>query len=250
MRIDKLPVVLGGLIGVPIAVWLAPRRVLVPLAVLVLLVFVFVAEGAAGASVIDRYLMGAATVLLIFCAVAIGGWSMLERGSWLRRAWMVAAAALVLFGAVLAATTLSLSSLRTTLAYHEEFHKGLAVALADPAVKAELQALSAGLAAGQQADPGRPLDPRQHRTAQHRRPQRGPRRRRQRRRQRSRTESAPAASRSTRSAARCSSRRSSTSAMTRATRFRSPVSNGSSRVATTRSMATAEPSSSRGTPIT
>ena len=35
VRIDKLPVVLGGLIGVPIAVWLAPRRVLVPLAVLV-----------------------------------------------------------------------------------------------------------------------------------------------------------------------------------------------------------------------
>jgi hypothetical protein len=139
VRIDKLPVVLGGLIGVPIAVWLAPRRVLVPLAVLVLLVFVFLAEGAAGASVIDRYLMGAATVLLIFCAVAIGGWAMLEPGGWLRRAWMVGAAALVLFGAVLAATTLSLSSLRTTLAYHEDFHEGLAVALANPAVKAELK---------------------------------------------------------------------------------------------------------------
>jgi hypothetical protein len=139
VRIDKLPVVLGGLIGVPIAVWLAPRRVLVPLAVLVLLMFVFVAEGALGASVIDRYLMGGATVLLIFCAVAIGGWAMLEPGSWLRRAWMVAAAALVLFGAVLAATTLSLSSLRTTLAYHEDFHKGLAIALANPAVKAELR---------------------------------------------------------------------------------------------------------------
>jgi hypothetical protein len=124
---------------VPIAVWLAPRRVLVPLAVLVLLVFVFVAEGAAGASVIDRYLMGAATVLLIFCAVAISGWAMLEPGGWLRRAWMVAAAALVLFGAYAAATTLSLSSLRTTLAYHEDFHKGLAIALADPAVKAELK---------------------------------------------------------------------------------------------------------------
>jgi hypothetical protein len=139
VRIDKLPVVLGGLIGVPIAVWLAPRRVLVPFVALVLLVFVFVAEGAAGASVIDRYLMGAATVLLLFCAVAIGGWAMLERGSKLRRVWMAAAAALVLFGAVLAATTLSLSSLRTTLAYHEDFHKGLAVALADPAVKDELR---------------------------------------------------------------------------------------------------------------
>jgi hypothetical protein len=139
VRIDKLPVVLGGLIGVPIAVWLAPRRVVVPLAVLVLLVLVFIAEGAAGASVIDRYLMGAGAVLIVFCAVAIGGWSMLERGSKLRRAWMAGAAALVLYGAVAAATTLSLSSLRTTLAYHEDFHKGLVVALANSRVKAELK---------------------------------------------------------------------------------------------------------------
>jgi hypothetical protein len=138
-RIDKLPVVLGGLIGVPIAVWLAPRRVIVPLAVLVLLIFVFVAEGAAGASVIDRYMMGAGAVLIVFCAVAIGGWSMLERGSRLRRAWVGGAAVLVLYGAVAAATTLSLSSLRTTLAYHEDFHKGLVVALANPRVKAELK---------------------------------------------------------------------------------------------------------------
>ena len=139
VRIDKLPVVLGGLIGVPIAVWLVPRRVVVPLAVLVLLVLVFVAEGAVGASVIDRYMMGAGAVLIVFCAVAIGGWSMLERGSRLRRAWVAGAAVLVLYGAVSAATTLSLSSLRTTLAYHEDFHKGLAVALANPAVKAELK---------------------------------------------------------------------------------------------------------------
>ncbi len=139
VRIDKLPVILGALLGVPLAVWLAPRRVLTPLAALLVLVVVFVAEGAVGASVIDRYLMGAASVLLVFCAVAIGGWSMLERGSKLRRVWMVAAAALVLYGGVSAATTLSLSSLRTTLAYHEDFHKGLAVALANPAVKAEMK---------------------------------------------------------------------------------------------------------------
>src|SRR5271168_837455 len=106
VRIDKLPVVLGALLGLPLAIWLAPRRVLTPLAALVLLVLVFVAEGAAGASVIDRYLMGAAIVLLLFCAVAIGGWTMLEPGSKLRRVWMGGAAVLILYGAVLAATTL------------------------------------------------------------------------------------------------------------------------------------------------
>jgi hypothetical protein len=139
LRIDKLPVVLGAIAGVPLAIWLTPRRTLTPLAALTVLVGVFVLEGAVGASVIERYLLGAATLLLPFCAVSIGGWSMLERGSRLRRAWMAGAAALVLFGALSAATTLSLSSLRTTLAYHEDFHKSLAVALEDPVVKAELQ---------------------------------------------------------------------------------------------------------------
>jgi hypothetical protein len=139
VRIDKLPVVLGGLIGVPLAVWLAPRRVLVPLCALVLLVLVYVAEGAVGASVIDRYLMGAAIVLLLFCAVTVGGWTMLEPGSKLRRVWMVGAAALVLYGGYTVATTLSLSSLRTTLAYHEDFHEGLVAALDSPTVKTQLR---------------------------------------------------------------------------------------------------------------
>jgi hypothetical protein len=138
-RIDKLPVILGAAIGLPLAAWMAPRRVLVPLAALVLLAGVFLLEGAGGASVIDRYLLGAATVLLLFCAVFIGGWSMLRPGTALRRVWILGAAALVAYGATSAARTLSLTSLRNTLAYHEDFHKGLAQALADPRVKAELR---------------------------------------------------------------------------------------------------------------
>jgi hypothetical protein len=137
-RIDKLPVVLGGLLGIPLAVWMAPRRVLVPLATLGLLLFVYLAEGAVGASVVDRYLLGAATMLLPFCAVTIGGWAMLRPGTALRRVWLAGAAVLVVFGAASAATTLSLSSLRTTLEYHEDFHKGLAAALADGRVRAQL----------------------------------------------------------------------------------------------------------------
>ncbi len=138
-RIDKLPVILGALIGLPLAIWMAPRRVLVPLAALVLLYGVYIAEGAVGASVIDRYLLGGATVLLLFCAVFIGGWAMLEPGSTLRRVWIAGAVVLVLYGGASAATTLSLSSLRTTLAQHEDFHEGLVAALKSPAVKVQLQ---------------------------------------------------------------------------------------------------------------
>lgn len=139
VRIDKLPVVLGALLGIPIAVWLAPRRILTPLAALVLLTCVFIAEGAAGASVIDRYLMGASILALLFCAVAIGGWTMLEPGTALRRVWVVGAAALVLYGGVTVAQTLSLTSLRTTLAYHDDFHNGLTAALSSPRVHAALK---------------------------------------------------------------------------------------------------------------
>jgi hypothetical protein len=139
VRIDKLPVLLGALVGVPLAVWMAPRRALVPLVTLILLAGVYVAEGAVGASVVDRYLLGSATVLLPFCAVSVGGWAMLEPGSKLRRAWIAAAVVLVLYGAASAANTLSLSSLRTTLAEHEDFHEGLASALRAPAVRAQLR---------------------------------------------------------------------------------------------------------------
>jgi hypothetical protein len=139
VRIDKLPVVIGGLAGIALAVWLAPRRALFPLAALLLLAAVFVLEGIGGASVIDRYLLGASTVLLLFCAVSLGGWAMLEPGSAMRRVWMLGAAALLAFGVTSAARTLSLTSLRTTLAYHEEFHKGLATALADRTVKDALR---------------------------------------------------------------------------------------------------------------
>ncbi len=138
VRIDKLPVVLGGLAGVLLALWLTPRRARVPLAVLALLLFVYVAEGAAGASVIDRYMLGAAALLLPFCALAIGGWSLLREGSALRRAWMFAGAALLLYGAVAAITVTSLSNARTTLAYHDDFHEGLAATLRAPAVREQL----------------------------------------------------------------------------------------------------------------
>jgi hypothetical protein len=138
VRIDKLPVVLGALAGIVLAVWLTPRRALIPLAALLVLLGVFVVEGALGASVINRYLLGAATVALVFAAVALGGWSMLERGSPLRVAWMAAAALLVVYGAANVLSTFHVSELSNTMAYHEDFHQGLARALANTRVKRTL----------------------------------------------------------------------------------------------------------------
>jgi hypothetical protein len=138
VRIDKLPVVVGGIGGALLALWLTPRRARVPLAVLALLLLVYVGEGAGGASVIDRYMLGASALLLPFCALAIGGWSLLRAGSPLRRAWMAAGGALVLYGALAAVSVTSLTNARTTLSYHDDFHEGLAAALHAPAVRAQL----------------------------------------------------------------------------------------------------------------
>ncbi len=138
VRIDHLPVLLGAIAGVLLAVVLTPRRALLPLVSLVLLYAVYLLEGAGGASVIDRYLTGAATLALLFCAVAVGGWWMLEPGTAIRRVWIAFAAVLVIYGAASAVSTISLSNLRTTLAEHEDFHQGLAAALHDPKVASVL----------------------------------------------------------------------------------------------------------------
>src|SRR5262249_4409297 len=75
-------VVLGALVGIPLAIWLAPRRVLVPLATLVLLIGVYVAEGAAGASGGDRSPLRADDKRIPLSAgTPAGGWRVLSRGA-------------------------------------------------------------------------------------------------------------------------------------------------------------------------
>jgi hypothetical protein len=117
----------------------APRGLQVPFALVACLLLAFVSEGAAGASVLDRYMLAGAIALLPFCALALGGWSLLGRGSRLRAAWMIAAGALVLFGALQVNATLSLSSLRDTLDYHEQLDQGLSDALHSPSVRTALR---------------------------------------------------------------------------------------------------------------
>jgi hypothetical protein len=139
VRLDKLPLVLAAVAGVAIAVLLVPKRVRVPLALLVSGLFTFALLGAAGTSVIDRYLLTPAVLVMLFGAVAIGGWSLLEPGSTLRRVWMVAAAAVVLYGVVAAASTLSIASIETELSFRNDSHQALARVLDDPLVRGDLK---------------------------------------------------------------------------------------------------------------
>ncbi len=93
VQLDQLPLVVAGLLGVVIAIVLVPRRVRVPLVLMLSGVVAFAGIGLSGASVINRYLLTPSVVLMLFGAVTIGGWSLLERGHWLRRVWIVAAVA-------------------------------------------------------------------------------------------------------------------------------------------------------------
>lgn len=138
VRIDKLPVVLGAIPGALLALELVPRRATLPLALLACLLAAFVIEGAAGASALDRYMVAASTAIVPFCAVALGGWSLLERGSHARGAWMVAAGALVLLGIAQAGSKVTFAGLRDTLAYHEELDSGLSATLRSRAVRAAI----------------------------------------------------------------------------------------------------------------
>jgi hypothetical protein len=139
VRLDKLPLVLAAVAGLAIAILLVPRRVRVPLTLLVSGLLTFVLLGAAGTSVIDRYLLTPAVLVMLFAAVAIGGWSMLEPGSTLRRVWMGLAAAVVLYAVVAAATTLSITSIETELAFRNDSHQALAQVLDNPLVRSDLK---------------------------------------------------------------------------------------------------------------
>jgi hypothetical protein len=74
-------------------------------------------------------------VMLLFCAVALAGWSLLDRTSPMRRIWIAAAVGLVLYGIAQVDSTLTARGLRETLAYHEELDSGLAAALRDQSVR-------------------------------------------------------------------------------------------------------------------
>jgi hypothetical protein len=134
----KLPVLLGALVGLPIAVLAAPRRAAMPLVLLLSGLATFVLIGIAGLSVIERYLIVAALSLLIFAAVALGGFTMLRPGR-LRTAWGVAATVLVLFGLVFTAARVDLTKLTNELQFRGDAHTELRQVLHKPAVTRALR---------------------------------------------------------------------------------------------------------------
>ena len=108
--------------------WLVPRRMVAPFVVLLSGIGTFVVLAGAGLSVIDRYLLMPAVMILIFCAFALTGWTMLERGL-LRGVGAAAPSCWRAIGIYLAASTLSLNKIETELGFRDDSHTSL---VADP----------------------------------------------------------------------------------------------------------------------
>ena len=131
----KLPVAVAGLIGLVLATWLAPTRLRVPLALLLIGLGTFVLVGAAGLSVINRYLLVPSLMVMLFAAVAVGGFTMLEHGR-ARTAWTVLAAAAIAFALVWTLLRVDLTSLTNELRSAATRAPGCAHLLDDPEVRA------------------------------------------------------------------------------------------------------------------
>jgi len=138
IRLDKLPVVLGGVLGVALALWYAPRRAAMPFVLLLSGLATFGMVGVAGLSVIQRYLLVPALMLMVFAGVAVGGFTMLRPGTRTRRVWSVLAGAIVLFALVFTVLRVSVASLDDELAARGRDHASLEQVLRAPAVRAGL----------------------------------------------------------------------------------------------------------------
>jgi len=138
INLDTLPILLTGVAGLVLAALMAPRRSVMPLALLGIGLGTFLLVGGAGLSVIDRYLLVASLMVMIFGAVAIGGWTMVVPGR-LRTAWMIGATAVLILGAAFAITRINLNSFSNELNFRAQSHDSLVAVLDDPKVRAAMR---------------------------------------------------------------------------------------------------------------
>lgn len=139
IKLDKFPVVLGGIAGATAALVLAPRRLGMPLVLLVIGIGTFGMVGIAGLSIIDRYLLVPSLCVMIFAGVAVAGWTMLENRTPLQRLWMFAAACLVIYGFAFTVTRVNLTRIDNQLKFRGDSVRALQDVLNDPGTQRGLR---------------------------------------------------------------------------------------------------------------
>ncbi|MCW2997534.1 MAG: hypothetical protein JWN65_1083 [Solirubrobacterales bacterium] len=132
--LDTPVVFYAGLVGVLLALFFVPKRVRMPMALLVVGVGTFFMVGAAGLSVIDRYLLVASLMLMVFAAVVVAGWSLLVPGR-LRTAWIVLGAVVLVVGAAKTTTLINRAPFFSELSFRGDTHAALVDILKNPVVR-------------------------------------------------------------------------------------------------------------------
>lgn len=136
--IDGAALFFSGVVGVIAAVVIVPRKVGILLVLLVAGVGTFLMIGVGGFSVIDRYLLVPAVLLLIFAAFVLMGWTMLPVGR--LRWWWSRAAILAAIGvAVVAVDRVQPGSIDNDLTFRGTAHHDLVKVLDEPQVRQALR---------------------------------------------------------------------------------------------------------------
>ena len=138
-EIVRLPELIAAVLGFAAALVWMRRRALVPAAVLVLNGVAYAVLGVAGLPLLGRYLFLAGAMLSLFAAVAVFGWTALERGHAARIPWRVGGlavlAAILLFSPEQADR---LNALRTDIAARDRVQADLHSLVKLPAARAAL----------------------------------------------------------------------------------------------------------------
>ncbi len=135
LRLDKGPVLAAAVPGILLAIWMAPRRSVVPLVGLLSGLGTFTAVAIAGLSVIQRYLLVSALMVMVFAAVTLAGFAMLRDDAPTRRWWAAGSVAVVVAGVVWTAIHIDPGKMTQQLDIRTESHASLSALLADPAIE-------------------------------------------------------------------------------------------------------------------
>lgn len=134
------PVAVLAVVGLGLALWRAPGRARVPLALFAAGVATFVGTGVLGLSILPRYLTVPAVALCTLAGYALAGFTVLPAGDPLRERWRRASVAAAVLGALgLAALTPSLGPVREELRFIRGSHDALVALLDDPRVRAGMR---------------------------------------------------------------------------------------------------------------
>jgi hypothetical protein len=136
LNLAKAPVLYAGIVGFLAALWLAPRRVVMPAALWLIGSGTFVLVGIAGLSVIDRYLLVPTLMVMVFAAVALAGWTMLRSDLLVRKVWAVGALAIIVYGVAFTATRVNFHNFDAELRLRGHSHRSLVELLDRPQVRA------------------------------------------------------------------------------------------------------------------